>query len=505
MGRKYGEQVSFILFLIALILFVVAAIKYSLSNYVDAPLFSIIILALPGAFYFSSYLILRRAKNTVEKYLSIVFFLGYFFILGFWFEYISKDNYRSYMSFLAIIIVLILVIISGIFAILINKCRNGDYDLTAYSWKNDLVEPTFANIMFFMSIFLNIAILLSFAFAFNDKNLINSKEKTYGLYSESIRAEENIDSDSSEESGDSPKKAEKENVFKIKYGGCETCCEIDIDYILDKKDWKKTRGEYKKKITNIEEKNKKIFRFQDNNEVLKKLIKKIFVQFNKGENECIHLKLLGHTSPDDPKGCNLKANFDIAQARVNNIQWQISELIEKYQSEAKLKDSSGKENNCELNGKSLNLFFSPYAVNEENFVLDLPVLEKEKIEEMRCVEIILDHLPNHPTNKMLKYLKGLYKTPRDLDLIDYLYFTFYTITTTGYGDIIPVSSQAKFIATIANLCEVFFIVIFFNILLANPGKNDKNESNCKDEINGNSGNGTKESNNDPCQDIEIQM
>jgi hypothetical protein len=52
-----------------------------------------------------------------------------------------------------------------------------------------------------------------------------------------------------------------------------------------------------------------------------------------------------------------------------------------------------------------------------------------------------------------------------LTLIDYVYFAIYTITTTGYGDIIPVTTYAKFLSTMANICELFFIVIFFNILL----------------------------------------
>jgi hypothetical protein len=55
---------------------------------------------------------------------------------------------------------------------------------------------------------------------------------------------------------------------------------------------------------------------------------------------------------------------------------------------------------------------------------------------------------------------------RAFELLDYIYFTFYTITTTGFGDIIPVSPFTKFVATIADLFEVVFIVIFFNVLVS---------------------------------------
>lgn len=53
---------------------------------------------------------------------------------------------------------------------------------------------------------------------------------------------------------------------------------------------------------------------------------------------------------------------------------------------------------------------------------------------------------------------------RSLELTDYLYFTVYTITTTGYGDIIPVSSYAKLIVTLANLIELLFIVVLVNVI-----------------------------------------
>jgi hypothetical protein len=51
-------------------------------------------------------------------------------------------------------------------------------------------------------------------------------------------------------------------------------------------------------------------------------------------------------------------------------------------------------------------------------------------------------------------------------LMDYLYFAIYTITTTGYGDIKPITPYAKFLCTLANITEFFFIVVFFNTLLS---------------------------------------
>ncbi|HKS28136.1 MAG TPA: ion channel [Pyrinomonadaceae bacterium] len=53
-----------------------------------------------------------------------------------------------------------------------------------------------------------------------------------------------------------------------------------------------------------------------------------------------------------------------------------------------------------------------------------------------------------------------------LSLMDYMYFTIYTITTTGYGDIVPTTTYAKFLCSVANILEVFFFVVFFNALLS---------------------------------------
>lgn len=51
-------------------------------------------------------------------------------------------------------------------------------------------------------------------------------------------------------------------------------------------------------------------------------------------------------------------------------------------------------------------------------------------------------------------------------LLDYLYFMVYTITTTGYGDIVPTKPVARFITIVANLIEVLYLVVFLNVLLA---------------------------------------
>lgn len=60
------------------------------------------------------------------------------------------------------------------------------------------------------------------------------------------------------------------------------------------------------------------------------------------------------------------------------------------------------------------------------------------------------------------------RSPRkvNLSLNDYFYFTIYTITTTAYGDIIPRTAFSRFLCSIANIYEIFFLVVFINALFS---------------------------------------
>lgn len=90
--------------------------------------------------------------------------------------------------------------------------------------------------------------------------------------------------------------------------------------------------------------------------------------------------------------------------------------------------------------------------------------QKEKIEEAlyriedpsgsrRSVKVFLYEAAPSGDNKPIF---------KRMALIDYIYFA----ATTEYGDIRPVTSYAKFLSILANMTEFFFIVVFFNALLA---------------------------------------
>lgn|GEM_PF-1324440 len=55
-------------------------------------------------------------------------------------------------------------------------------------------------------------------------------------------------------------------------------------------------------------------------------------------------------------------------------------------------------------------------------------------------------------------------------LADMLYFSFATFTTTGYGDIKPVSDVVRFWSMVENIWEILFTAIFFAVAVATFGK-----------------------------------
>jgi len=59
---------------------------------------------------------------------------------------------------------------------------------------------------------------------------------------------------------------------------------------------------------------------------------------------------------------------------------------------------------------------------------------------------------------------------RKFELLDYAYFMVYTITTTGYGDLMPTSPRAKFITCLANIFELLFIVVLLNLAFGVYGR-----------------------------------
>jgi hypothetical protein len=91
----------------------------------------------------------------------------------------------------------------------------------------------------------------------------------------------------------------------------------------------------------------------------------------------------------------------------------------------------------------------------------------------RVVWVTVERKFEEPNSIMARHMGAAH--PNALSLMDYVYFANYTITTTGYGDIIPNTAYTKFICSFANICEVFFLVVLFNSLLSLRGNRSEHE------------------------------
>jgi len=101
---------------------------------------------------------------------------------------------------------------------------------------------------------------------------------------------------------------------------------------------------------------------------------------------------------------------------------------------------------------------------QNNRCRDLSAYSKNLADDNKVVEASVETISNDAMSLRLRRLQETEVKP--LDLLGYTYFSIYTITTTGYGDIMPTSDYARFLTSLANIFEVFFIVGFLNTLIS---------------------------------------
>lgn len=226
--------------------------------------------------------------------------------------------------------------------------------------------------------------------------------------------------------------------------------------------------------------------------------------------------LLGHTDNEPIKTSNpgstpYLSNYELSEARAQNVKYEILQQMHNNKAfnigsiewaifpasaeplrqinhgvidgdkitaqDLKNKGINGDPNDPKIMSQ-IETFFSP----EE---LDLKVPKHEKRVVIATIEVI-PQVPvyiqpvqirdlNDKQGETLSQLETLAERQSEhiaqsqakpMRLMDYIYFSVYTITTTGYGDIIPTTAYAKFVTSLANIFEVIFLVVFFNALLS---------------------------------------
>ncbi len=153
------------------------------------------------------------------------------------------------------------------------------------------------------------------------------------------------------------------------------------------------------------------------------------------------VEILGHANDDLPADIRNSSNFDRSATRMQTIQRMVVALAD----EAEIRP-----------------LYDPYSVSNTETFIDQETARWDETEQIGLekklgAEVRLRPLPPDPTDPAYKN--------DSLTLLDYLYFMIYTITTTGYGDLTPSTAFARFLVSMANLFELFFIVIIFNAVV----------------------------------------
>lgn len=165
------------------------------------------------------------------------------------------------------------------------------------------------------------------------------------------------------------------------------------------------------------------------------------------ELDRVRVVLEGHSNEWPVGEGTYKSNFELSQARVNQV---MAYLL------AQLGNSGKKEWRRNIEWQTL---FCPDERPPGKSAKDEQPPDPKRLSvEISVLSYYGDKTSSHNN---LDHPLG-----RPLSLLDYTYFGIYTITTTGYGDIVPVTAFAKFVPMVANFFHVFMIVVFFNVLIS---------------------------------------
>jgi hypothetical protein len=75
---------------------------------------------------------------------------------------------------------------------------------------------------------------------------------------------------------------------------------------------------------------------------------------------------------------------------------------------------------------------------------------------------------------------SIQSTGRAMQKSDLIYFTLTTLTTTGYGDILPVNSVARHLSTLISISGQFYVAVFVAILVSKFVANSKQDEKPED-------------------------
>lgn len=356
----------------------------------------------------------------------------------------------------------------------------------------------FWSITFFMSLFLGVSYLFGFALAFHDRHTRAEDSEKPALY---MTKRESVDDKHAQKVAAGRGAA---GAPENKGGGRTT----DDPTPTPGADSPRTAGSQEEFRFHFEELKADVEQDKHgcNSCSMEALVKRLTEKVEQGRR--VEVSLLGHTDSEPVKIVDSSptrflssylSNYELSQARAQNIQYAVLQ---------RLRDNLGDFENIQwaiyptadeplvqVNRGVMHLVASGaqldrYRQNEKAYVKEIN--DKLPHAEKRVVIATIELLQERPILIGPDQLRGIAKAqgeqldelqsikrwqekyaedsrPKELRLMDYMYFSIYTITTTGYGDIVPNTAYAKFVTSVANIFEVIFLVVFFNAILSLKG------------------------------------
>jgi hypothetical protein len=468
----------------------------------------------------------HRSFYSFSMWSSTIFIAAYCLL---WIAY--SNGFKSYrvFSWLALLVITGLICMVGYLMCAFLHVPDGDKWPTFSMLRNGAAaEPLWALSFLFFVIFLDVTYLFGFAFAFHDQHCLSVKPDTPALRMVNLDSPDDVKSPPKSDAVLASGKEAGQGESESNGNGASRAAAVLSNangknpgyyFYFDSSQAHLDRGTYEDDIKKqVEEEDKK--RTNDNNvsrsatdrhqeletnfinarcEIqdgdvsplkrsiwvardfrlnnfcsLEQVSRRIEQETNKGRRT--RIVLVGRAD-DQPiiEGKRLyvndnfqryKSNYELSEARVQNVRYEIAEALKKQD------DTEGWHNLEWLTLPSSNE--NPERDDDLKKILDsqpgLPLSMKQDVIERnkRVVVASIVSIPDDITSLQMKQLNR--SQFKELNLMDYMYFSIYTITTTGYGDIIPTTAYSKFVISVANICEVLFLVVFFNALVSIRGE-----------------------------------
>jgi hypothetical protein len=440
----------------------------------------------------------RKVNSTYYKFYLTSTTLGILSVSSMWILYSNKKTVEgfSYLAFTEIIVLLTVVTIMTAATMMSPKGIKPDSLARRFeNLRSGVAEQPAWTLMLFVILFLSVGYLFGFAMAFHDQNHLAKANGVPALRMLNLKSPDDDISGCADDkreanlpvTSQSPTESSK-SIDKIDMGGglfepqgAEFYFYFNkADAYVSKEEAACVKGPPPSRMTRDLSKPA-----QFNYCHLLALIRQVDGETRDGNR--VRITLIGHSDNDQPLP-NVKkyeSNYELSQARAQNVRYEVLNQVKDAErwhniewliipasdeaipemfhgvNEEEVLNKSGinpKPKKGETQEKTTIQRLRTKSITLSQIALGLPPSEKRLV--VASVKPVKDHITSRQVSQIDQ------KSFRPMKLLDYMYFSIYTITTTGYGDVVPTTPYAKFLSTFANICEVLFLVVFFNSLLS---------------------------------------